>query len=189
MMRRALAVACLLGFTAALSAQQPAQSPSYTQMIVGVGHTLDEAAWSLGFEHKPTDSRVAWRVLLEHWDNHTNGPGSDNWQARRLFGAQLVGLRQFRQQRRVQPYLLGGLAIYHEEYFFGSRNFTFGPDGFIEEGPVRTGRGERVNPSIIWGTGLNVRVSGFTMFGELKLPMPVSGQRFRAAPFLFGIRF
>jgi hypothetical protein len=193
MLGRVLAVACLLGGTSVVNAQQQASAPSYTDILLGVGHTLDEAAWSLGFEHKPAGSRVAWRVLLEQWDHHTMLPTADqpDFHARRFLGAQLLGLRLFRQSRRVQPYVLGGLGVYRETYMFGHSSYTLDPDGAPIRGAMTTGHGERTNHFMLWGTGMNVKVSGVTLFGELKLPMPMGGGvgRFTAAPFLFGIRF
>jgi hypothetical protein len=191
-MRRALAAACLLGCTPVLGAQQQAQNPGYTGMLLGVGHTLDEAAWSLGFEHKPAGSPVAWRMLLERWDHHAvhRDAGAPNYQERRFIGAQVVGLRLFRQPRRMQPYVLGGLALYQEKVWFGSTTYTLEPDGTPGPGTMTTGETERLNPFIIWGTGLNVRVSRVTLFGEVKLPMPrARGGTFSAAPLLFGVRF
>lgn len=198
MLRRALAIGVLLGATFPLSAQEQTQQtqqpqlPGYTQMLIGVGHTFDEAAWSLGVEHKPAGSRVAWRALLEQWDHHTVLPSADqpDLQARRFLGAQLLGLRVFRQPRRLQPYVLGGLAMYRERYVYSFSPHILNPDGSTSRGPAEAGHGERVHGSLFWGTGLNLRVSGVTVFGEVKLPVPRTGRgTFSAAPLLLGIRF
>jgi len=50
-----------------------------------------------------------------------------------------------------------------------------------------------VSPTLIWGSGLNVRVSGLTLFGEVKLPVwSAQSNSFGMgpqAPLTFGIRF
>ena len=185
----------LVGGTCVLHAQQQQSAPiaRYTDILLGVGHTGDEAAWSLGFEHKPKDSRVAWRVLLEQWDHHAvlPGPEQHDFQVRRFLGAQLLGLRLFRQRHRAQPYVLAGLAVYRRSTIYGFSSYEADAEGNLVRGPLTTGYAERTHPFMLWGTGLNVRVSGVNLFGELKLPMPMGhrGGNFDAAPLVFGVRF
>lgn len=198
MLRRVIAFGFLLACAAVVNAQEQAEheqqqkAPGYTQILLGVGHTFDEAAWSLGFEHKPKGSRVSLRALLERWDHHTVLPTADqpDLHARSFLGAQFLGLRNFRQSRRLQPYLLGGLAVYQEKYIYSMSSHILNPDGSTSRGPAEAGSGERMHSSILWGTGLNVRISGATVFGEVKLPVPRTGRgNFSAAPVLLGVRF
>jgi hypothetical protein len=185
MSRRLLVLTCFVGVASSLGAQQ--EVPSYTQMIFGVGHTFKARAYALGFEHKPANSPIAWRVLLERWNRETFASETSQGRYQTLFGAQFVGLRLFRQPHRLQPYILGGLGLYHEK--------AFGPDGVVAEPDgsigLRYGHSERLIPTMIWGTGLNVRVRRVTLFGEVKLPMPSQGFGLSgpAAPLTFGIRF
>ena len=184
-MSRRLVVAGLVGLASTLGAQQDV--PSYTQMIFGVGHTFKARAYALGFEHKPHNSPIAWRVLLERWNRETFATETSPGTHQRLLGAQFVGLRLFRQPHRVQPYILGGLGLYHEEAF-GRTRLVEDTDGSII---WQYGNSERFVPSMIWGTGLNVRVRRVTLFGEVKMPVPSQGIGFSgpAAPLTFGIRF
>ena len=78
--------------------------------------------------------------------------------------------------------------MYHEKSFGPTTLVTDPDDGSVD---WQYGSSDRFVPSIIWGTGLNMRVRGLTLFGEVKMPVPsqgigVSGP---AAPLTFGIRF
>lgn len=187
MWRRMLAVACIAG-TSTVHAQQPV--PSYTDMIFGVGHTFRARSYVLGFEHKPTDSPISWRVLFERWSRRSQ-PTEANMSSQELFGAQLLGLRLFRQQRRLQPYILGGFGLYHEKSWSAAMTAQVTDDGIIVAPPWQYSRTERMVPTMIWGTGLNLRLRGVTLFGEVKMPAPSQGIGFSgpAAPLTLGIRF
>lgn len=190
MSRRLLVIACVVGLASMAGAQQQ-PVPSYTQMIFGVGHTFRARAYALGFEHKPTNSPIAWRVLLERWNRQTIETWTSAHSGQTLFGAQFVGLRLFRQQSRLQPYILGGLGLYHETSWSAAMTRQFTQDGITMGLPWQFSRQERFVPSMIWGTGLNVRVRRVTFFGEVKMPVPSQGIGFSgpAAPLIFGIRF
>ena len=185
MSHRLLVVACVFGLASIAGAQQQSV-PSYTQMVLGVGHTFRARAYALGFEHKPTNSPIAWRVLLERWRRESR-PTPTIFSSQELFGAQILGLRLFRQQRRLQPYILGGLGLYHEKEF-GPTTLVHDPENGVS---WRYGNTERMVPTMIWGTGLNLRLRGVTLFGEVKMPVPSQGIGFSgpAAPLTFGIRF
>lgn len=189
MSRRLLVIACVVGWASLSGAQQPV--PGYTQMILGVGSTFQTRAYNLGFEHKPANSPIAWRVMLEHWNRSTDLGEPPSYSRQRLFGAQLLGLRLFRPRSRLQPYILGGLGIYHEESWSGSMAMQWTGEGFVTTGPWQYSHRNRVLPSIIWGTGLNLRLRSVTFFGEFKLPVPSQGYGLSgpAAPLTFGIRF
>ena len=132
MSRRLLMIACVLGSVSALDAQQPV--PSYTQMVLGVGYTFKTRAYNLGFEHKPADSPIAWRLMLERWSRQSH-PVESYYSSQELFGAQLLGLRLFRQQRRLQPYVLGGLGLYHEKSWSAAMTTQATQDGITVAPP------------------------------------------------------
>jgi hypothetical protein len=185
MSRRSLVVACAVALASVAEAQtEPV--PSYTEMVVGVGYTFTTRAYNLGFEHKPADSPIAWRVMLERWSRQSH-PVESYHSSQELFGAQFLGLRQFRQRRALQPYILGGLGLYHEKSF-SATNLVFDP---ATGANWQYANRERFIPSIIWGSGLNLRLRGVTLFGEFKLPVPSQGVGLAgpAAPLTFGIRF
>lgn len=194
MSSRVLAVACGLACTSVLPAQQtPAPSPGYTQMIVGMGYWTQNPSIVLGFEHKRSSSPIAWRVMLEYWDDFQFNR-YDSWShvhIREVSGAQLLGVRIFRARHRFQPYLLGGLGLYYDKGLAAGMTPAIGPD----TDPPQPYRDEwrRFHPSVIWGGGMSVRVSGLTLFSELKLPLPSTGGRgFRLGPqmpLVFGVRF
>lgn len=187
MWRRVLALACI-GVSSTLHAQQSV--PSYTDMVFGVGHTFRARSYLLGFEHKPTDSPIAWRVQLERW-GRSSRPTEANASSQELFGAQMLGLRLFRQKHRLQPYILGGLGLYHEKSWSAALTTHATEDGITVAPPWRYSRVERLVPTMIWGTGLHLQLRGVTLFGEVKMPVPSQGIGFSgpAAPLTLGIRF
>lgn len=185
MSRRSLVIACAVALASVAEAQSE-PVPSYTEMVVGVGYTFKTRAYNLGFEHKPADSPIAWRVMLERWSRQSH-PVESHYSSQELFGAQFLGLRLFRQRRALQPYILGGLGLYHEKSF-AATNLVFDPANGAN---WQYANRERLIPSIIWGSGLNLRLRGVTLFGEFKLPVPSQGVGLAgpAAPLTFGIRF
>lgn len=192
MFRRLLVVACLAGWSAGLSAQTP--SPSYTQMLLGVGYSYTEPMFALGFEHKPKGSKVAFRALLEHHEvQYASGSdASPSWHTRELYGAQLLGVRLFRDTRRIQPYVFGGLGLYHQRSHYAGPELVFSDTGLVL-GAYRSEQTSRFTPAVVWGTGLNLRLRGVTLFGEARLPMFMGGfNRVRTgpqSPLVLGFRF
>jgi hypothetical protein len=168
-------------------------------MILGVGYTTEDPAFNVGFQHKASDSKVAWRAMLEYWENFSGSPLSTptvplSYSSRKIYGLQLLGLRVFRDKHRVQPYLLGGAGLYYEDVFSASQSWVGQPDGsFAPSSNVDTRDRRNVIPVVLWGGGLSVRISGLTLFGESKFPMYSTGTNsFRLgpqAPLTFGIRF
>jgi hypothetical protein len=189
MLLRTIAVACIV-FPGCLAAQ--AGPPSYTQMILGAGFAPGLPAVNVGFEHRPTGSKIAWRAMLEYRDrihDVVSSPDHSSYSRRTTYALQLLGVRQYRADRRVQPYVFGGLGIFHQAVS-GSQAFIDRQTGFVD---IQRSNETLVYPSLLWGVGTSVRVSGVTLFGELRLPeYSPSSRQFRGgwqSPFFLGIRF
>lgn len=175
--------------------QAPGQAPpGYTQMILGLGYTTEDPAFAVGFEHKPARSRIAFRTLVEYREKMWGSPDMTNpaFSSRRLLGVQFLGARIFRDGRRIQPYLLGGLGVYHEDAQWGGYPLVFTDSGIVQ-GPFTYRATERLIPALITGTGVNARLGSVTLFGELRLPLYRTGMRNFSygpqVPLMFGIRF
>ena len=171
------------------------RSPSYTQMILGGGPFPLGPVYTLGFAHKPAGSSVSWRLMTEYYERSLPDPDRAGtfFSATTTYGLQALGVRTFRETRRFQPYLLGGVGLYHTDHMFRDRTVTWTDSGFVTLADRGIGRRQSVIPTFIWGTGLNLRISGVTLFGEVKLPIYSTNiNAFRwgpQAPLTFGIRF
>jgi hypothetical protein len=189
----------LLAQTEAL-AQDTAKSS--TKMILGAAPSFAGVpAYTVGVEFKPASSRVSWRLMSEFWERSwrfCSGPTScdefnlglhDSFRRTTTFGIQALGIMPF-NRRRVQPYLFAGAALYSVREL-GYRP-QFGPDSAVVVAAGVYDRTE-IRPTLIWGTGLNVRLWKANMFGEVKLPLPSTrGGIYPYGPYsplMFGLRF
>jgi len=69
-------ITCLAGAAAVAIAQSA--SPSYTQMILGSGFSPSDPVFTLGFEHKPSNSNVSWRLMTEYYERGVSDPISSS---------------------------------------------------------------------------------------------------------------
>ncbi len=187
-----LAIASLV-IAGTAGAQDSLPARTLTQMIVGAGMpfgamTQWTPVYAVGFEITPPRSRTAIRLLGEYGENSDFDGAYYRYQ--RSVGVQAVGIRSF-GVRRLQPYVLAGIGLYSVESRGSFRTFLPTDTGFDPTGPVQYYRNNETLPSLLWGTGVNVRVRRMTLFTELKLPFYV-GRRFEygpQSPLIVGFKF
>jgi hypothetical protein len=164
-MRRSIALSLLLAVPAGLAAQdtvaRPAAPGSYTRMLLGAGGTPGSGlTFMVGLDHKKAASKLGLRVVGEYREH---GPTRFSYASREIdfsktYGLQLLGMRPFREGRRIEPYMFAGLGIYHND-----RTYYEPISGAVV-------RRRETSPELLWGLGANVRVLGMTLFGDVKLP-------------------
>ena len=191
---RMLGLAVAFSLPSSLSAQE--QPRTLTQMIIGGGPIAPRTngpspVYLVGFEIKPAASSITWRLASEYWSSRygfSSDFGCSGYCGEeRVLGVHAAGLRTF-GHRRVQPYLFGGVALY------STRASGFGQLRLTESGYVVDRvpfRSNDVEPAMIWGPGVNARLFGARLFGELRMPMPVRDgfTPSKAPPLMFGFRF
>src|SRR5262245_30999168 len=166
-----------------LTAQE--QPRTLTQMIVGAsaGPGRGKPSALVGFELKPSSSKVTWRLTAEYSENSKLSciqiceafqarPG-DSWVHSSTFGLQALGLRRFRSGR-LQPYLFGGVGLYSSHY--REDRFFLTPDP-VNSLTTVTFEHSDVSPRVLWGMGLSFRIRGLNLFGEAALPTWASPYR------------
>lgn len=190
-MLRCLLVMSALAFPA-ITQGQSSVSTSYTRMILGGGVGRYAPTFTLGFEVKRAKSPLTWRLMSEYSEQSVGEPfGGGYFSTSSSYGIQLLGVRTFRESKRFQPYVLAGGGV---DYTYGQYTpVSYRPDssGYFNPTIGFPRRRQTVEPAFIWGTGMNLRLSGLTLFSELKLPI-YSGNAFKFgpyAPLTFGIRF
>lgn len=189
---RWLTIALLAAATPS-GAQDSIPSRTITQMIIGAGMPFAQLtrwtpAYAVGFEVTPTRSSTSIRLTGEYGEN-TDDRG-DYYAHQRIVGVQAVGIRHFRTGR-VQPYLLAGAGLYSVDASSMGPTWLETDSGFNPTGPIRFSRSSRTIPTLIWGTGMNLRVRRTTLFAELKLPF-YTGQFLQygpQSPLIVGFKF
>jgi hypothetical protein len=167
-----------------------------TQMIIGGGPFAPHATgatpvYFVGFEITPAASRVTWRLATEYWaSSYGNYDQQGVWGESNTFGIQALGVRTF-GRGRIRPYFFGGAGLYSTQSFGVGRQF-FQTDSGIYLGRRFPYTRSEVEPALLWGPGLNLRVFRLNTFGEVRMPLFLAGPSIRIgpqAPFIFGIRF
>src|SRR5688572_18711357 len=163
-------------------------------MILGGGISPSVPIFTLGFEHKPASSNVSLRLMTEYYERAVSDPTTGGFfSLTKMFGLQALGVRTFRLAHRFQPYVLGGAGLYYDDSMYRPSTFSWNGNGLELSSSSEIRQRQSVIPTVLWGTGLNVRVSGLTLFGEVKFPMYAPQvHRFRfgpQAPLTFGFRF
>jgi hypothetical protein len=191
-MRIRFVVVTALAVAPAVAAAQERTS-SYTQMLLGFGPTPSGTAAIAGFEHRLKSSPVGFRIMADFVDHTRTPPDADeSYPLWSRMGVSVLGMRYFRSERRVQPYLLAGVGVFNE---WGSQRQLLSTQS--GSGPITYSYGpieyyERTNFGATWGAGTSVRLGPATVFGELKLRLVAKPSRLTTGffiPFTFGIRF
>lgn len=189
-MRRSIAVALLL-VPAVLAAQDSTSAPrSYTRMILGAGGRAGYGASILvGVDHKQKASKLGVRVVAEYQESRPRDlyVTTDQFYHSKTFGLQLLGMRPFREGRRIEPYMFAGVGIYH-----GTSTSFRRIDDPSNPSSSQLIRSHDTSPELLWGVGSNVRIMGMSFFGDVKLPT-WGGSHYRfgekAGTFKIGVRF
>jgi len=152
-------------------------------MLLGAGgHAGSGTSFLVGLDHKKAASKLGLRVVGEYREQ---GPTRFSYTAPEInfsktYGLQLLGMRPFREGRRIEPYMFAGLGVYHSD-----RTYYEPISGDVV-------RQRETSPELLWGVGANVRVMGLRFFGDVKLPTWGGSQyRFgeKAGTFKIGVRF
>lgn len=177
--------ACLVAVTvvmlspcAAATQEVPVSS---TRMLLGGGVSfVDRGAatptYLAGVEVQPSRSRLSFRVVTEYWEVDRFW-ARDDWYHGRGVGAQVVAVRPFGDWR-ARPYVMAGASVYSTSFGGVALGFAQSDSGYIR-GTPETFSSRNIVPSLIWGGGLEARVNGVRVFGELRLPF-YAARAFRA---------
>lgn len=173
-----------------------------TQMILGAssGDGRPHPSFLIGFELRPARSMTSLRVSAEYSESESHSCAAatscnlfslqrgDSWLNFSTFGVQALGVRRF-LTGRIQPYLFGGAGLYYSRSNGWASPVTVGDSGFAFLDPVQVNL-SRIEPRVLFGTGLSFRIRGVNLFGEAALPTWASNYRFGPQPSLtLGIRF
>jgi hypothetical protein len=168
------------------------QARTITQLILGVGLTGSESGWSqptytAGFDVKRSTSNLSLRVVTEY--TASDRTTDSFWSSSRTVGVQLLGVRTF-GAHRIQPYVVAGSGLYQTSTEGVGSQFYQDTSGALFSRPVPYKRIE-TRPTLIWGTGANIRMGSGALFFELKLPLYYNNAFHVGpqSPLLVGVRF
>lgn len=148
-------------------------STSFTRLLLGGGVSFRNAGavtptYAAGIEIKPAWSTLKFRLATEYWDA-SQSRASNDWYHNRSIGAHVLAIRPF-GSRRARPYVMAGAGLYADAFSGISYRYTQLDSGYLRGTPYEFSRHD-IAPALIWGAGLDVRILGMNVFGELRLPV------------------